>query len=165
MKKPAYLKYIFNWNVFYLREKLYFLSRYMQSTLSKSMSLKNLWSKNFQMVKMHCWSETNLNICENNSKFVLANTLMLVGAQFGWQCVLVPFFIVCDSKTYTNELHIWGMQTCIEYLQHLGNGPGQLLSKCSVLLLVCEHCSCSWWHQLKEPAGAVRLGYRHHQQG
>lgn len=43
-----------------------------RKTLSKSMSLKTLWSKNFQMIEMGSWSETNLNISENNSKFGLA---------------------------------------------------------------------------------------------
>lgn len=82
MKKPANLSYIFKWN-FFLREKLDFPSSHVQSTLSKSKSLKTLWSKNFQMVKMDSWSEKNLNISENNSELGLANMLMLVGAGFG----------------------------------------------------------------------------------
>lgn len=43
--------------------------------------LKNLWSKNFQIVKMDSWSETNLSISENKSKYDLANMLMLVGSK------------------------------------------------------------------------------------
>lgn len=136
---------------FFLRERLDFLSRHMQSALSKSKSLKTLWSKIFLMVKMDSWSETNIS--ENNSKFGLAN--MLVGSRFGWQWVLVS--VMCDSQTYANETRVWGLQTCTEHLQHLGDGPGQLRSTCSVLLLVCGHCSCFWWHHLNEPAGAVRL--------
>lgn len=66
----------------FLREKLEFLG-HTQSTLSKSLSLKTLWSKNFQMVEMDSWFERNLNISENNSKFGLASILMPVGAGFG----------------------------------------------------------------------------------
>lgn len=91
--------------------------------------LKNLWSRNFQRVKMGSWSETNLSISENNSKYDLENMLMLVGARFGWQCFLVPSFMVCDSKPNTNETRVGAsrraLNTC-SILKQTWSAPKQV---------------------------------------
>lgn len=68
-------------------------------------------------------------------------------------------------QAWLSNLHKWS--PCLRHADLLWvlaaswNGPGQLLASA---VFCCLQCSPAWWHQLRQPAGAVRLAHSQHQQ-